>query len=195
MLSTRALCVFCGANSGSKDSYRQAAKLTGRTLSGRGVGLVYGGGSVGLMGCVADAALAAGGEVCGVIPETLFNAEVGHQGVTRLEIVPDMHARKARMASLADGFIALPGGIGTFEELFEVWTWAYLGYHDKPVGLLNVDGFYDHLLDFLSHTVEQGFLRPGSRELLIVDDDPVRLIDRLLSLSSQARKEIDTDNI
>lgn len=195
MHRTPALCVFCGASSGIQDSYRQAAEQIGQILARRNIGLVYGGGSVGLMGSVANATLAAGGEVCGIIPQSLFDTEVGHPGLTRLEVVPDMHARKAMMASLADGFIALPGGIGTFEELFEVWTWAYLGYHNKPVAVLNVDGFYDPLLKFLDHTRDQGFLRSASHELLIVDTDPERLIERVLGLARQACKTLQTDRI
>jgi len=172
------LCVFCGSSAGTQPAYRKLAYALGKALAARGSALVYGGGSVGLMGAVADGVMDSGGRATGVIPESLFRAEVAHQGLTALEVVSDMHARKARMATLADAFIALPGGIGTFEELFEVWTWAQLGYHDKPIGLLNVDGFYDPLLTFIDHTLEQGFIRPGCRELLRVERD----IDSLLAV-------------
>ncbi|MBR9885513.1 MAG: TIGR00730 family Rossman fold protein [Oceanospirillales bacterium] len=175
------LCVFCGSSEGVKPQYRQLAYTLGEKLAQQGHALVYGGGSVGLMGAVADGVMENGGQVTGVIPESLFNAEVAHQGLTSLEVVPDMHARKARMATLADAFIALPGGIGTFEELFEVWTWAQLGYHNKPIGLLNADGFYDPLLAFLDHTQEQGFIRHRCLELLWVETEIDPLLERLLS--------------
>ncbi len=194
MSSCQAICVFCGSSPGKQAEYVDAAQRTGTTLAGRGLRLVYGGGSVGLMGTVANATLAAGGQATGVIPESLYNAEVGHEGLTELEIFCDMHARTARMATLSDAFLALPGGIGTFEELFEVWTWAQLGYHDKPIGLLNVAHFYDPLLDFLSHTLEQGFIRPSCRELLLVDTDPARLVDRLTAAAS-GRPEWRSDQI
>lgn len=174
-----AICVFCGSRSGKLGSYGNIARALGKALATRGFGLVYGGGSVGLMGAVADGVMTNGGQVTGVIPESLFNAEVAHQGLTSLEVVPDMHARKARMATLADAFIALPGGIGTFEELFEVWTWAQLGYHNKPIGLLNVDEFYDPLLAFLEHTLEQGFIRPDCRDLLRVEREIEPLLARI----------------
>lgn len=175
----KAVCVFCGSRNGERSSYYEHAYSLGQNLAKQAITLVYGGGSVGLMGAVADGALAAGGEVVGIIPESLFNAEVAHQGLTALEVVPDMHARKARMATLADAFIALPGGIGTFEELFEVWTWAQLGYHNKPIGLLNVEGFYDPLLTFLEHTLEQGFIRPSCRDLLWVEQEIAPLLARI----------------
>ena len=138
-MSLRSICVFCGASRGTNPVYEQAAQDLGRTLAANGIRLVYGGGAVGLMGVVADATMAAGGEVIGIIPQSLKDAEVGHTGLTRLEVVDGMHARKARMAELADAFIALPGGLGTLEELFEVWTWGQLGYHPKPLGLLDVN--------------------------------------------------------
>ncbi|MBF3199764.1 TIGR00730 family Rossman fold protein, partial [Pseudomonas aeruginosa] len=140
-MTLRSVCVFCGASPGASPVYQEAAVALGRHLAERGLTLVYGGGAVGLMGTVADAALAAGGEVIGIIPQSLQEAEIGHKGLTRLEVVDGMHARKARMAELADAFIALPGGLGTLEELFEVWTWGQLGYHAKPLGLLEVNGF------------------------------------------------------
>lgn len=141
-MSLRSICVFCGASRGTNPVYEQAAQYLGRTLAANGIRLVYGGGAVGLMGVVADATMAAGGEVIGIIPQSLKDAEVGHTGLSRLEVVDGMHARKARMAELADAFIALPGGLGTLEELFEVWTWGQLGYHPKPLGLLDVNHFY-----------------------------------------------------
>ena len=144
-MTLRSICVFCGASPGAQPVYRQAAENLGRHLAEQGLRLIYGGGAVGLMGVVADAALAAGGEVIGIIPQSLERAEIGHPGLTRLEVVDGMHARKARMAELSDAFIALPGGLGTLEELFEVWTWGQLGYHCKPLGLLDVGGFYSKL--------------------------------------------------
>ncbi len=148
-------------------------------MARRGIGLVYGGGHVGLMGIIADAVLDAGGKVTGVLPAALMDSEVGHDRLTQLLVVKDMHERKALMAEHADGFIALPGGIGTMEELFEAWTWLQLGYHEKPVGLLNVQGFYDQLLDFLDTQRDAGFLRNEHRSLLIADNDPAKLLDRI----------------
>src|SRR5882757_2564117 len=171
------ICVYCGSSNG-QDVHLAAARLVGRTLAERGIGVVYGGAKVGTMGAVADAALAAGGEVIGVIPESLVNWEVAHQGLTEQHIVDGLHARKALMAELSDGFISLPGGVGTMEELFEVWTWAQLGLHDKPVGLLDVDGFYEHLLRFTDTMVESGFLRKPYRDLLLVDRDLPALLEK-----------------
>ncbi|WP_027897622.1 TIGR00730 family Rossman fold protein [Zestomonas thermotolerans] len=178
-MSLRSICVFCGASPGARPAYREAAEALGRGLAERGITLVYGGGAVGLMGLVADAALAAGGEVIGIIPQSLKDAEIGHPGLTRLEVVDSMHARKARMAELADAFIALPGGLGTLEELFEVWTWGQLGYHGKPLGLLEVEGFYARLRDFLDHLVTERFVRPQHREMLQIASAPAELIERL----------------
>ncbi|BAN50888.1 TIGR00730 family Rossman fold protein [Metapseudomonas resinovorans] len=178
-MSLRSVCVFCGASPGAKPIYRETAAMLGHTLAERGITLVYGGGAVGLMGTVADAALAAGGEVIGVIPQSLVDAEVGHNGLTRLEVVDGMHARKARMAELSDAFIALPGGLGTLEELFEIWTWGQLGYHNKPLGLLEVNSFYDKLTDFLDHLVEERFVRDQHRGMLQVGGHPEILLDRL----------------
>jgi uncharacterized protein (TIGR00730 family) len=172
------VCVYCGANPGRDPAYADAARATGTTLARRGIGLVTGGGRVGLMGVVADAALAAGGEVDGIIPEALMRKELAHAGLTRLEVTASMHERKARMAELADAFVALPGGLGTFEELFEIWTWAQLGWHAKPCGVLNVAGYYDKLVGFVDHAAEEGFLRPQHRAMLIVEADPDRLLDR-----------------
>lgn len=173
------LCVFCGSNPGASPEYAEAAVRLGGILARRGIRIVYGAGRVGLMGVVADAALAAGGEVIGVIPEALAKREVAHDRLTSLEIVDSMHERKARMSELADGFIALPGGIGTLEEWFEVWTWSQLGFQPKPCALLNVAGYYDHLLAFLDHVTGEGFLSPVHRGMALVDDDPERLLDRL----------------
>jgi len=173
------LAVFCGSSTGERSGFGDAAAAFGRLLAQQHIGVVYGGGHVGLMGRVADAALAAGGEVIGVIPEALERREVAHRQLTELHVVPDMHARKAMMASLSDGFVALPGGIGTLEELFEVWTWQILGYHHKPCGLLNVDGFFDELIAFLDKTVEEGFLRRKFRDRLQVASDPEVLLEQL----------------
>ena len=177
----KALCVYCGASSGNSTLYADAARLLGKTLVENDVALVYGGGHVGLMGTVADAVMSAGGEVTGVIPEALMDYELGHHGLTRLEVVKDMHARKALMAELSDGFVAMPGGVGTLEELFEALTWAQLGFHDKPVGLLNVNGFYDGLASFLQHQVREGFLKPEHAALLLSDADPSALLQKLRS--------------
>ena len=173
------LCVFCGSNPGSEPSYLAMAQALGRILAQEKIGLVYGGGAVGLMGAVADAALESGGEVIGVIPQALMDKEIGHRGLADLRVVGSMHERKALMAELAGGFIALPGGLGTFEELFEVWTWAQLGYHRKPCALLNVAGFYDRLISFLDDVVERGFVKPVHRAMLIVEDEPATLIQAI----------------
>ncbi|MCO7057557.1 MULTISPECIES: TIGR00730 family Rossman fold protein [Pseudomonas] len=175
-MPVRSVCVFCGASIGSNPAYREAAVALGEAIARRGWTLVYGGGAVGLMGVVADAAMAAGGDVVGIIPQSLLDAEVGHRGLTRLEVVDGMHARKARMAELSDAFIALPGGLGTLEELFEVWTWGQLGYHAKPLGLLDVNGFYDKLGGFLDHIVEEGFVRPQHRDMLLLGQQPDELL-------------------
>ena len=176
-MPVRSVCVFCGASIGANPAYREAAIALGQAIARRGLTLVYGGGAVGLMGTVADAALAAGGEVIGIIPQSLMNAEIGHKGLTRLEVVDGMHARKARMAELSDAFIALPGGLGTLEELFEVWTWGQLGYHAKPLGLLDVNGFYEKLGGFLDQIVEEGFVRPQHRAMLLLGQLPDELLE------------------
>ncbi len=181
-----ALCVYCGSSSGHDRAHAEAARLLGRLMAARGIRLVYGGGHVGLMGIIADAVLASGGQVSGVIPHALMDSEVGHDQLTELVVVRDMHERKATMAEMADGFIALPGGIGTLEELFEVWTWLQLGYHDKPVALLNVRGFYDQLLAFLDTQHASGFLRSEHRSLLLADDDPARLLERIMAFTMPA---------
>jgi uncharacterized protein (TIGR00730 family) len=175
------ICVFCGSQLGASDLYRQAAAELGHLLVHRGYGLVYGGGHVGLMGSIADAVLQAGGEVIGVIPEAMVERELAHTGVTHLQVVPSMHARKARMAELADAFIAMPGGYGTFEELFEIITWAQLGVHRKPIGLLNVAGYFDALLTLVERAIAAGFIRPEHRQLTVAAAQPAALLDALAS--------------
>ena len=170
------ICVFCGSSFGSDPAFRLLAAELGRTLACRGVSLVYGGGRVGLMGVVADAALAEGGEVIGVIPQSLMDRELGHVGLTELHVVDSMHARKALMAELADGFVALPGGLGTLEELFEVWTWAQLGMHRKPCGLLDTRDFFAPLVSFLDHLVANGFVSAAHRAMLTVATSPEALL-------------------
>jgi uncharacterized protein (TIGR00730 family) len=178
----RWLCVFCGSKAGGA-AYAEAARQLGRLLVERGLGLVFGGGHVGLMGVLADAVLAAGGEAVGVIPRALVDRELAHPGLTRLHVVATMHERKACMADLSDGFLALPGGFGTADELFEILTWAQLGLHAKPVGLVNVAGFFGPLLAWLDHTVATGFLKPKHRQLLLEAEDPARLLDQVLHWS------------
>ncbi len=177
--SLKRICVFCGSRRGRRPEYVAAARAVGSTLGRRGIGLVYGGGGVGVMGELADAALAHDGEVIGVIPHSLLEWEVGHTRIADLRVVDTMHERKALMASLSDGFIALPGGYGTLEELFEVLTWAQLGLHPKPCGLLNVGGYFDPLLRLVDHMVEEGFLRDEHRSLLLDDTDVEALLARL----------------
>ena len=172
----RRLCVFCGSSAGREPGYLHLAESLARALAERGIGIVYGGASVGLMGALADAALAAGGEVIGVITQALIEREIGHRGLTELRIVASMHERKALMAELADGFVALPGGIGTLEELFEVWTWAQLGLHAKPCALLDAGGFYGPLAAFLDHLVDAGFVREAHRDMLLTAHSPEELL-------------------
>ena len=173
------MCVFCGSSVGSDPAYRHAAATLGATLARDGRRLVFGGGRVGLMGAVADATLAAGGEAIGVIPQHLVDREVAHLGLTQLRVVSSMHERKATMAELSDVFVVLPGGIGTLEEFFEVWTWGQLGLHAKPYGLLNVAGFFDPLLRFIDHAVDQCFIRAEHRAMLVIEDDAEALLRRL----------------
>lgn len=175
------ICVYLGSREGYDPRFREAAVTLGRAIAEHGMTLVYGGARVGLMGALADAALTAGGEVTGVIPHHLVDRELAHDGLTTLVRVADMHERKASMAAHADAFIALPGGIGTLEELFEIWTWQYLGLHDKPIAVLDVDGFYQPLLEFLDRTVEAGFLNATTRAHLMASSDPDSLLDRLLA--------------
>ena len=172
------ICVFTGSKAGKRAEYKYAAREVGRELVTRGYGLVYGGGKVGLMAVLADAVLERGGHVTGVIPDALVSQEVAHRGLSDLRVVQSMHERKALMAELSDGFIAMPGGIGTMEEFFEVLSWAQLGLHDKPCGLLNIGAYYDHLIRFMNHAVDQEFLKPKHRALLIVAEEPSQLLDR-----------------
>ena len=171
------VCVYAGSNPGSDPAYADGARALAEELAARGTGLVFGGGKVGLMGVVADTILAAGGEAIGVMPQALIDREIGHPGLTELRVVDSMHERKAVMADLADAFVALPGGIGTLEELIEVYTWSQLGIHEKPCGVLNVRGYYDHLATFLDHAVSEGFLRAQHRAVLTVAEDPAELLD------------------
>ena len=173
------ICVFCGSSVGRQSVYRDAAAAMGSLLASRGLGLVYGGGNVGLMGVIADAVLAGGGEVIGVIPRALADREIAHSHVTDLRIVDSMHTRKAMMADLADAFIAMPGGVGTFEEFFEAVTWTQLGVHRKPCALLNTAGFYTPLAAFIDQAVTEGFIKPIHRSMIVVDDHPERLLDSL----------------
>ena len=178
----RKICVFTGSRHGLRPEYADAAKSLGRELVGRGYGLVYGGGNVGLMTAIADMVLEMNGHVTGVIPNSLVSKEVAHLGLSELRIVDSMHERKAVMAELSDGFVAMPGGIGTMEEFFEVLSWAQLGLHEKPCALLNVAGYYDPLIQFLDHAVEQDFIKPKHRALLVVENDASRLLDRFDAL-------------
>ena len=175
----RRVCVFCGSSVGRQSVYQDAATAMGLLLASRGIGLVYGGGNVGLMGVIADAVLAGGGEVIGVIPQSLADREIAHTGVTDLRVVDSMHTRKAMMADLSDAFIAMPGGVGTFEEFFEAVTWTQLGVHRKPCGLLNTGGFYTPLAAFIDQAVTEGFIKPVHRASIVVDDHPERLLDSL----------------
>jgi uncharacterized protein (TIGR00730 family) len=179
MTTLRRICVYAGSNAGSRPAYAAAAQALGRALAARGTGLVYGGGRVGLMGEIADATLSAGGEAIGVIPEALFDRELGHRGLSELRVVASMHERKALMAELADGFVALPGGIGTLEELIEIMTWSQLGIHAKPCGVLDAAGFYAGLQAFLDHMVAEGFLHERHRAGLLADADANALLDRM----------------
>jgi len=188
------VCVFCGSNGGADPVYLETAAAAGRGLAERGIRLVYGGGKVGMMGAVADAALEAGGDIVGVIPQQIYDLEIGHGGLPDLRVVASMHERKALMAELADAFVALPGGIGTFEELFEVFTWAQLGLHRKPLGLLDVAGYYGPLEAMLDHAVEQRFLRPETRAMLVREDSLEGLLGRFDGWDPPAlRKWIDRD--
>jgi len=179
MSRIRRLCIYCGSSSGHDAVYVAGARAMINAMAARGVGLVYGGGGIGVMGAAADAMLAAGGDVIGIIPKSLATKEVAHAGLTELHITQSMHERKQRMADYSDGFIALPGGIGTLEELFEIWTWAQLGFHAKPCAVLNVNGYFDGLIRFVDHAVAEGFLKSDHRAMLIVETDPDKLLDRL----------------
>lgn len=175
------LAVYCGSATPADPVYIECARMVGRELAQRGIGLVYGGGRLGLMGAVADACLEAGGEVIGVIPEALVGSEVAHRGCTELHVVPGMHERKRMFTDLSDGFITIPGGVGTMDELWEAISWAQLGYHEKPVGLLNVAGFYDQLVAFNRHMVDVGFIRPQHAGIMIVDDSLDGLLSKMTS--------------
>ena len=177
----RRICVYCGSSSGARPSYTEAARALGRSLARRGLGLVYGGSDVGLMGALADTVLAEGGEVIGVIPEPIVAREIAHKGLSDLRVVGSMHERKALMAELADAFIALPGGFGTLEEFCEIATWVQLGLHRKPCGILNVEGYYDGLLAFLNHAVGEGFIRPEYLAVVLTDSKPDVLLEKIAS--------------
>ncbi len=175
----RRICVFCGSASGARDAYAEAARALGQRLAARRIHLVYGGSSLGIMNEVAEATLAGGSKVIGVMPRSLVEREHAHHGLSELHVVETMHERKAMMAGLADAFIALPGGVGTLEELFEIWSWGYLGLHEKPFGLLDVEGYYRPLIQFLDHAHQEGFIGERSRSMMIVEQEPARLLDRL----------------
>ena len=180
------ICVFCGSSPGARPEYVEVTRELAELLAGAGIGVVYGGGGVGLMGALADAVIGAGGELTGVIPRALVDREVAHRDVMDMRVVGSMHERKALMAELSDAFVALPGGIGTLEELFEVYTWAQLGLHHKPCALLNVAGYYDGIAEFLAHAVTERFLRQETRELLMVETDPSALIEKLRTFEPPA---------
>ncbi len=186
MTVLRRVCVFSGSSVGGRGAYERAARMLGEALVRRGIGLVYGGGSVGLMGVVADAVLGGGGEVIGVIPRALATKEIAHQGLADLRVVASMHERKALMAELADGFVALPGGFGTFDELFEAITWAQLGLHDKPIALLDVDDYFAPLLALIDHATDEGFVRREHRALVISDTAPEHLLERMAAYRAPA---------
>lgn len=194
MTELNRICVFCGSSPGARPEYRSAAEELGRALVARGLELVYGGGRVGLMGAIADAVLAGGGRVTGVIPEALSTKEVAHRGLSELHVVDSMHTRKAMMADLSSAFVVLPGGIGTLEEMFEVMTWSQLGIHRKPLGLLDVGGYYEPLLRFLDGAVTERFLAAAHRDLLLVDARPERLLEKVMEFQPPAlEKWLDRD--
>ncbi|MGZ4958386.1 MAG: LOG family protein [Methylomonas sp.] len=178
MNQIKSLCVYCGSSPGRLEAYASAADQLGEALVSRNIRLVYGGAGIGIMGRLADRVLALGGQAVGVIPKALFHKEVAHDHLSQLHVTHSMHERKMLMAEMSDGFIALPGGIGTLEELFEIWTWAQLGFHQKPCGLLNVEGYYDSLISFLDHVSAEQFAKPIHREMLLVETNPATLLDR-----------------
>lgn len=186
----KSLCVYCGSSFGSSPDYADAARALAKAMVDDNIALVYGGGNVGLMGVIADEIMRLGGKATGVIPTALLEKEVGHRTLTQLHVVKDMHERKAMMAELSDGFIAMPGGIGTLEELFEVLTWSQLGFHNKPIGLLNVHGFYDDLIKFLQHLVAQGFLRPEHASLMMHEPDTTALLHRFKTFQPQYQHKL-----
>jgi uncharacterized protein (TIGR00730 family) len=183
------ICVYCGSNPGKLPDYIDAARDLGRELVERDLGLVYGGASVGVMGAIADAVLQAGGRATGVIPKSLAKKEIAHHGLDQLFVVDSMHERKAKMAELSSGFVALPGGWGTLEEIFEVLTWAQLGFHDKPCGLLNISGYYDHLGSFLEHAMDQNFVRKAYRPMIMIEDQANVLLERFASYEAPKVKK------
>jgi uncharacterized protein (TIGR00730 family) len=190
----RKLCVFCGSSSGSNPAYADAAVVLGNALVDNNIELIYGGGRLGLMGTVADTVIERGGRATGVIPAYLVGKEVGHTGLTELIVVESMHARKAKMAELSDGFIAMPGGFGTFEEFIEILTWSMLGFHSKPCALLNVEGYYDRLLDMFAHATAEGFLYERHRSMVLVESDPIALVHRMMRYEhTTAPKFTDTE--
>ncbi len=190
----KSICVYCGSSPGRLEAYVDGARALARALVDRDLGLVYGGASIGLMGLIADSVLHLGGRAVGVIPQALARKEVAHKGLTELHITQSMHERKTLMAELSDGFIAMPGGIGTFEELFEIWTWAQLGIHAKPVGALNVAGYYDALTTFLDHATAEQFMKPQHRSMLIVEPEPVALLARFATYQPPGiQKWLDAD--
>lgn len=186
----RRICVYCGSKAGGRPVYHDLAETLAVELTRRDIGLVYGGASVGVMGGIADAVLSRGGEAIGVIPQMLVDKEVAHTGLSQLHVVHSMHERKATMADLAEGFIALPGGLGTLEELFEILTWSQLGLHDKPCGLLNAAGYYADLIRFLEHAVAEGFVKPEHRNLLLLDEHPDQLLDKMQAFSPAVREQL-----
>lgn len=188
MQPINSICVYCGSSPGRQEAYATAAFGLAEALVSRNIRLVYGGAGIGIMGMVADRVLKLGGQVIGVIPKALAHKEVAHPNLTELHVTSSMHDRKMRMAELSDGFIALPGGIGTLEELFEIWTWAQLGFHDKPCGLLNVAGYYDALIQFLDHVLAEQFVKPHHRGMLMVETDPNLLLDRYSNYQPPAVK-------
>lgn len=191
MADIKSLCVYCGSSPGAKPDYVAISERLAETMADQELNLVYGGAHVGIMGALADRLMDLGGKVFGVIPEALVEMEVAHQGLTNLHVVADMHERKAKMAELSDGFISLPGGLGTLEEMFETLTWSQLGLHDKPCGLLNVAGFYDDLLRFLDNACSEAFMLPHHRALLIDATDPVELITRMKSYAPEVKSKLE----
>lgn len=183
--SIQRICVFCGSSSGVRSTYAHIAQKLGRAIASRGLGLVYGGGNVGLMGLIANAVIKESGEVVGVIPHALSEKELAHNEVTKLHLVSGMHERKALMAELSDAFIVLPGGFGTFDEFFEIVTWAQLGFHSKPIGLLNVEGYFDLLLDFISHMLKEGFIKAKHRQLILESKHPEEMLQVIIDQHSQ----------
>jgi uncharacterized protein (TIGR00730 family) len=196
MKQLTSICVYCGSSPGRREQYAANARALAETLVSRNIGLVYGGASIGIMGIMADHVLRLGGKAIGVIPEALMRKEVAHYQLTELHVTQSMHERKMRMAELSEGFIALPGGLGTLEELFEIWTWAQLGFHDKPCGLLNAEGYYDPLIEFLDHAVAEQFVRESHRSMLMVERDPESLLDRFANYRPpQVKIWVDKDEI